>query len=256
MSQLTGFSLTDLAVVVVMLFYAVKGWYKGFFRTLLGPLAFLICFIGGHAYFLKSYNFWMGFLIVAVGPFFLTIILSIILNLWNRHLDRGLPPFILSRFLAATAGMVWGGCFIILTLVIFMILPLHFPKWEAIKTDITDSYSYAIIAKFIKDKIPHLGGIESAFDASQNSEKWAELKQTPEFQAVYTDPKMEKILTDAVTTQQIKNKDILGLLTNPKIIAAWQDPKVVQKILRLQELMEKGNLKAATTKEENKNPAF
>ena len=256
MNQLTEFGLTDLTVSLILLFYAANGWRKGFFRTLLGPLAFLVCFIGGHIYFLKTYNFWISSLIVVLGPFLLTITLSIFLNIWNRHLDRGLSPFILSRLLAAAAGIVWGGCFVVLGLVILMILPIHFQKWEKIRGDIAHSYSYKMIEKFIKDKIPHLEGIESAFDASQDSEKFSELKQTPEFQAVYTDPKMNAILSDETTARQIKDKDIPGLLTNPKIIAAWQDLEVAKKILRLQETMEKRAVKVPEAASKETNSAF
>ena len=255
MNQLTEFG-TDLIVVLILLFYAANGWHKGFFRTLLGPLAFLVCFIGGHIYFLKTYNFWVSFFIVVLGPFLLTIILSIVLNLWNMRLGQKQSPFILSRLLAAAAGAAWGGGFVVLTLTILMMLPFHFPKWEKIRADIAQSYSYEIITKLIKDKIPHLSGIESAFEASKDPTKLSELQQTPEFQAVYTDPKMKAILTDETIARQIKNKDIPGLLTNPKIIAAWQDPEVAQKILHLQETMTKKAVKAPETASKETNPVF
>ena len=77
--QRTEFAL-DLVVLLLLLFYAYRGWRKGILRSLIGPVSLIICGLIGIIHYDLNKNMITSLSIAIGGTFVLTIILSIILD--------------------------------------------------------------------------------------------------------------------------------------------------------------------------------
>ena len=110
---------------------------------------------------------------------------------------------------------------------------------ETLHSKVINSNTYSIVDRFVKNKIPFIRNTEAVTMVSQNPEKLAKLQSTPEFQAVYRDDTFREVLSDKKTMAQIKGKDVVGLIQNPKFLAMWENEEFKKKVAKLFVAIEK-----------------
>ena len=142
-------AITDLIFLITLLFFFASGWRKGFWRTILGPIALGLAAMLSMYYYNQTKNVIWALLIGILGPFVIKFIFAVFLRLWNfsEPKERKINP--LGSFLGGCLQVAW--CWTIITLILFLIavIPGEFAWLKSIKQDINASKSYAFIYRNI-----------------------------------------------------------------------------------------------------------
>ncbi len=242
---------TDITVAALAIFFAIHGWRQGTARTLIGPLSLILNLLVAYVYFKKCHNITGFLLIMLLGPMVLAGILILCVDAWHKNIDRSLPPSTASRFFGSTFNLFWGAGITMSALITIAILPANILKTDVVKQNVLHSYSYLLTERFVKNKIPFINDTEAVLEVSQNENKIRRMQSSEEFMDLYRDPKIQGILSDKEMMEQIKNKDIVNLFSNPKFLALWQDAELAKKILKIQ-----ANIVADKAYEKAANPNY
>ena len=226
--------LTDIFVLLCVIYFAIKGWNKGIWRSLMGPLSFLISFVLSQFFFRRVPDLMTSILILMIGPLVFSVLFAIIIHFWETHVTLKEDPSTISRWLGGFWGIVWGMTVVMISLTALAIFSKHIFRSSIINDNIAHSYSYPYVEKFIKNKFPIVSGLESLMIISQDPEQFRDLQTNPQFRSVYRHPKIQEMITDKKTTQQIQRKDLIKLLENPKIIDIWRDEELMRQIMGLE----------------------
>lgn len=242
---------TDIIVVAFAIFFFSHGWKQGTARTLIGPIALAINLLIAYIYFKKCHNITIFLLIIFIGPMALAGLSLLCVEAWHKKIDKSLPLTFLSKLTGATLNLAWGVCIIMSALITIAILPSSFLKADSLRENVLHSYSYLLTNRFVKNKIPYVNDTEVVLEVSQDENKIRRMQSSEEFMSVYRDPKIQSILSDKEMMQQIKNKDVVNLFSNPKFLALWQDAGLAKKILKLQ-----ANIVADKAHDKASNPNY
>jgi hypothetical protein len=226
--------MTDYITIIIFLYLFFKGWQKGFLKVLLAPLSLAAGCLIGFVYYQKTQNMMIGLGIGIFGPFAINVLASILLRIWHKTVDGGVPLSSVSCALGSALSVAWGGSYLALTLVLIGMTPLDFPWFKRIQNDVLASKSYALIKSQLGNKIPDaLPDIQKLTNALKDPQKIEALQSTEEFQALSSDERVKALFADEATAEQIKNKDYGALLSNPKMQEIFQDEELLKKIFAL-----------------------
>ena len=239
--------LTDIAVLLLGLFYFSHGWRKGIIRTILGPMSLFLCAAIGLVYFYKTRNLAVSLAISILGPFFMTLFLSICLTIWHRKVNKEAPVFYVSRLLGAGVSLIWWAGVIVLSIVIISLIPSQIPRIKEVQANIKSSYTYALINTYAKDKIPFLQGMEKTIATSQDQEKIKQFQFTPEAQSIYNNKKVQKLFSDPEIKKQVESKNISELMQNEQLLDILQDKELMEEFIRLYGRIQKGEVPEGTS---------
>ncbi len=235
--------MVDCVVVIWLILVIANGWEKGIVRTLIGPASFLGCGVAGYLYFRMAHDA-KGFLLsLTIAPIIVSILASFLLVLWHQNVSKGVPARLSSKVSASLINFFWGFWMIILGVFTLAIFSASNPRLEGLHQKVLNSYSYAFVDRFVKNKIPFIRNTEAVTTISQSPEKLSRLQSTPEFQSVYRDDTFREVLSDKTTMAQIQKKDVVGLLQNKKFLAMWEDEEFKKKIATLFVAIEELELK-------------
>ena len=226
-------SLVDIIIAVWFLFLLSSGWRKGLLRTLVGPLSLIISAASCSFYFQETHNFIGVIAGMFLGPVVVSMALSLLISLWHININKGVPPEFFSRLSGSVCNLFWGAGIAVSTLLAVAIIPAGSPRISALKTRVTSSYAYKLTEALVKDKIPLIEQAETVIKTSQNPQEMAKFQSQPEFLALYYDRKIQKLLSDKETLDQIQNRNIKSLFSNPTFLALWQDPELLTKMMEL-----------------------
>ncbi len=236
-------SLTDVVIIALTVYFFVAGWLKGVLRTLIGPISMIVSLIAGQIYFHQTHHMVLSLAILVFGPIILTIVFSIILTLWHKVVDKGESLSPASRLAGGFLNVSWGIALIVFALALVVFIPENIPGLKGFKEGVVNSKSYAFVERWIKNKIPYLPGIENTIAVSQNPEQLEKLQSTTEYHTLFNDEKIQEILSDEETLNQIKDKDFAKLLTNPKIMTLLDDEELLKKLMDFNRILsQKGTL--------------
>lgn len=225
--------VVDCAVLFLLLYFLLDGLHRGFAHILIGPLSLGIGVLASLFYFRQTHNIIHCFLIMIAGPVLTAILLSLLLSLWHKKVNRveGVP--FLSRLAGGIFNLGWGILLASLFLTFIAIMPPEVLPVQGLQKGVVDSYAYKLVNLFIKDKIPYVNNVEILLQETRNPQKMAAIQVTPEFKTFYSDEKIQEVLSDEETVREIRTKDFTKLMTNPKIQALFQDEALLKKILDL-----------------------
>ena len=225
---------TDYIVLCILALFFIKGWHKGIVRILLAPVSFFICSVAGLIYFKTSGNFWMVFLITVVGPFFLNILLSLLLGIWNKSFNPNNAVTPVSRISGGVLSLLWGLGIVGLSLLAVLFLPFAPPFVQKIQNDIQRSRIYALVERLTPKELPSAKKVQKALQNLKDPEASPQIESLPEYQDVLQDPKIQDILSDESLGEKIKNKDFAALIGNSKILSIVQDQELLKKLFDFQ----------------------
>ncbi|HOW35458.1 MAG TPA: CvpA family protein [Candidatus Omnitrophota bacterium] len=233
--------LIDTIILIFLFYLAVSGWLGGFARTLIGPLSLALSIGAGTIYFHKTHNALLTFGIITFSPILIGIVFSVLLFLWNKTIARDKPISSLSRTAGCILNFAWGVLIASLFLTFVAMLPIEIPWMREFKNGVLNTFSYTLIKNPIKNKVPYINNLETLLKVTKNPEQMTAIQATPEFDAVYSSQKIQEALTDEECARLIKSKDILKLMTNPKIQAIFQDQDLLRKMAALSARMTQEN---------------
>lgn len=232
-------TITDIIVVVSLIYCFYKGWSKGFFHTLMGPLAFIIATVASIVYYKKTDDILMSLGIGIVGPFILMLIFFIVSKIIKLNQKEEFSPSSQSRFWGGFLHMTWSGAWILLTLVCLAMIP-NVPFLKDFKQDIVRSKSFSLVnaltGGYLSDQTR---GLETLQDVFKDPEKFKAVVESNEYKALMQDKNMQALLSDEQTLQEfaqpkgMTQKDILKFMANPKFKQILEDKETVKKIFDL-----------------------
>lgn len=230
----------DYAVIGILLYFFYRGCCKGLFKTLIGPLALVIAWVGAYIYYQKTKNFGISLVLCVIGPFIVTLVLSVFLKLWHKATkDKSELPTS-SRILGGLFNVAWGGSYIAILLLIAGMIPLRFGWIKRAQDPILESHSYRLVKKWTERNMPAASlDLEKITDVFEDPDKLAQFESTSEYQELMADERLQDMYADKEVAEQLRTKNYGQLLTNPKFQAVFEDPELLKKIFALnQKIME------------------
>ncbi|HLF19033.1 MAG TPA: CvpA family protein [Candidatus Omnitrophota bacterium] len=226
----------DLGVCLILGLYFINGARKGLLKTLLGPIAFIIGTLIAVVYYLNTHLLINTLLISILSPFALNILFFLILKFWNKTIQKGETISPLSRLLGGLMAILWSGAWVLCLLIFLALIPAQTPWFNSLQEQISASKACGVARRLIGHKIPESStNITKLTEILENPDKYAALKDLKEYQDLINDPALNELLSDTTSTEQMKNRDFPGLLSNPKFQALLQNKDLIKKILALNE---------------------
>lgn len=237
-------TLVDSVIIGVLVFYFWRGWSKGFFRSLLGPLTLAMALGYAFFYFQRTQNFLISIGICVLGPLVLSLALQAVYVLFKQ---AGHEPGrqqasheLQDRMLGGLVNMVWMGCMILLCLAMFVSIPLKMPFLEEARRAVLSSRIFDMV---LAHRLPFLSKDFRPVDLEGDRAYMDTLQKSPEYQQLMNDPKTKTLFSDPQIQEKIENRDVAGLLSDPLVQEVMKDPQLIQKFLAVNQRMIEANQK-------------
>ena len=223
----------DYIVIAILILFIVRGFMRGFLKTIIGPFLVVIGAIASYIYYKRNQN-----LLIALGlSILIPIGLGIISSLLSKFLKKEKEKkdlFLLSRITGAFLSGLWGAALIILTLIVFVEIPAPFSWLKKGQEIVASSRTYQLINKLSNHALTTpFQSVPRVMEVLQNPKEMKKIEFTKEYQAVIQDDKIQNILGDKEIQNNIKNKNYFALLSNPKMKAVLADKELAEKMLEL-----------------------
>lgn len=235
----------DVIIRIILVLFFIKGWMKGFFKSLLGPISLIIGVLLSIAYYKESNNLFYSFLFSFFSPIIIRIALGFAVKVFSSSDDNKKKklPSLISSLLGACFCTIWNGFYIALILLIIGIAPIKNEKFQKVQNNILNSQTYNYLRKFTGNKIPTTtNDIKEVTSILQDPKKLEELRQSKEFKQLVDDEKLQTLLNDPETIRQIEEKDFGKLFSNPAIQEIMKDKELLKKFLEVNKKLFKQNL--------------
>lgn len=237
-------NMTDAVVRLAILYFAVRGFFKGFLQTLIPPISLLVGLVTSFYFYSQGKDLFKTMLVSIICPIVVNILLSLSLKFWKTTFGQNASPSWGSRTAGALVSVFWSGIYLALCLILIVILPdLPFEKFRNIQKDVSASQSYQVV-KNLTQNIKPLAALNTkdVFEILQNPEKMQQVEKTEEFKQLLDDRAFKEFLSDPEIATQLQNQDINSLMNNPQFQALLRDQNLFKKILALdQRIIEEKN---------------
>ena len=222
-------TITDIATLILSIFFLNRGASRGFMRSLTGPFSIIVTTIISIIYYQTTEDLIISLLIGLIGPLLLNYFLNFLLKTWAKATNTEIKPGFFSCLGGSMLTLIWGWVFIIFTLILFTVLPPWGETLTAIHNDVGNSASYGYIAKPLENALFATSKQNAAAAASEASSNDAK--------SLAEDPRFQKILQDPDIQKEIDAHDIVKLMSNPKMMDLVQqimnDPATMKKVFAL-----------------------
>ena len=140
-------NITDFVIIAVFSLAFLRGWTKGIFQVLLGPISLAVAWSLSY-YILKTYNNTALVITLGIfGPFIIYLIIKIFIKFLISSTLNKKGPLILSRLIGASLSLAWYGTFFTLLLIITLVLPIKQKQLIRIQNNIKHSQTFSLIPK-------------------------------------------------------------------------------------------------------------
>ena len=132
---------------------------------------------------------------------------------------------------AAKAALI---CFVVLS---FVVLVENFigSLWDDFHKETRQSYSLRFARHHsLFASLPAVGGLEKILKAGRDPSQALALASDPEFTALSRDPRVRGMIDDAGIHHALEEGDYAELLSSVKVLDALNDPKMVERLMRLE----------------------
>lgn len=195
--------------------------------SLIVPFSIIVATLISIIYYQLTNNMIVSLLIGLIGPLIIHIILQFILKAWAKATNTEIRPNFLSRLGGSILTLVWGWVFITFTLILLAAFPPWGKLMAAIHNDVTKSASYFCIAKPVAEHF--LIAPKSDVTPVTKPPSGSDVKSLSE------DPRFQEVLKDPDIQKEIDNRDLVHLMSNPKIRDLTQeilsDPAALKKVM-------------------------
>ena len=154
--MIKNFYITDIAVVIILLYFFFRGWFQGLIKVLLGPSSLIIGLVAGWFYYQHSSNLAASLFITLLVPILPYWFLSYSLKVWqdDNEPDNDRTFFILERIWAAGINLTWSAIVLALTLILLVVAPGEGNWQSAAKNNIQKSKTYILLKSYVGQWIP------------------------------------------------------------------------------------------------------
>lgn len=228
----THFYYTDIIVGFVLLYYFIRGWHRGLWLSLLGPVAFLAGIALSSFYYQKTHQVLVSLVIGIASPVIIKLIGSLILDPLNKANTGYLSP---TRLISALFNLAWGSGVAIIILLFLGLLPIEYVGLQKAKDDVVHSKSFYYVYQELVKIFPQVQNYVSPnhIDATTLMNHAEQIILTnPQVKEILNDPKMlQQIMSMMGSNTGVSNQDMQKIMNNPQIQEIMKDPKKLQEIL-------------------------
>ncbi len=213
------------------------GWFRGFLKTILKPVCWVLCLYLGYAYYMKTQSVIVALGIGIIGPFVIKFLLTAVINIIRKAGKKDGEKEGMSLLSRVLGLCVAGGWMLILIgMAYFMvgIVPFKIPGFEPFRQSIVDSKSYTLFRETVGKSVPRLAKAQEAppldfsnpdavqqldIEGLQNSTEYKQLMERPQVRALFEDQAFQ---------EKVRNGEVLGLMEDKRIKEILQDPEVMK----------------------------
>lgn len=226
----------DLIILVACLFFFITGFNRGFWRAILGPLSLALGAGAGFIYYQRAGNLLGAALISLFAPFFIKLVLGMVVRLFGKKKDPEAPePVTPGKLAGGVFNLVWGGGIMVLILLCVTLIPGPWAWLNNMQAQIESSRACALAGTLARQTVlkgrNDLSGVVGLLG---DPEKLEGLRHTSEYQEVQEDEKVRAVLADENLLDSLKKKNLAQILRNRKIQDLFQDKDLVKKFISLQ----------------------
>ena len=139
----TLITMTDTAVLILSIFFLIRGASRGFINSLLIPFSIIVATIISIIYYQITKEMIVSLLIGLIGPLLLNLGIRVLLKKLAKATNSEIKPNFWSRLGGACLTLAWGWVFIIFALILLVSLPTWGNTLTAIHNDVIKSASYS-----------------------------------------------------------------------------------------------------------------
>lgn len=225
----------DYIYLSLLAFFFYRGWSRGFFHALIGPTCLAFWSIIGIMNYDLNENLVQSAMITIGGGMIFALGINLLLfwgrqSLYRKHRHY---VFLLSRIAGALFNTVWNGLIFAYAAVLLTLMPTGTSGLSAWQNSITQSLSYVRFEERLIRPLPFVGNILTTISVLTRQEALTAYADTPEYQAVFTDPKICALTQDPEIMERFHSNDAAALLSDPQVRRVLDDPLVMQKITAL-----------------------
>lgn len=224
----------DLIISILFLLIAALGWHRGFFKTILGPLAFTLALMITAFLYAEKANILIIVISIVIGPLFFRIALGIGFMFWKKLIIKDKPPSFFSRTLGLIITSIWFGSFIVTGTIASTMIKPPIDKIAQLQSTIKQSASYNIFQNIIGAIFPQYDQYwTNTVQLIENKKVDNINEDSKHYKNIVGNQTFQSIIEDQQTLDDIQNKNYKNLLQNKKIQALLHDGELVKEILAL-----------------------
>lgn len=241
-------NLADMCVGILLLYYIVSGWLRGFWLSLLGPVSVAGCAVLAYQYYRENHNIYLGFAVVFLGPIVIRLIVGIVRWLLQEEGKEARPVFF-SSILGAAISLTWGMAITAIMLLVLAMAPEGF-NVPLIKQEVQASRSYHALSGRLAKAWPGMFSppaepkttvspvaAPSTEIVAPTEEERKKIEAIPEYQTLMNDDRILKVVENPETLEMIKAKNYSALLADENFGKILEDPELIMKLLQLYQKM-------------------
>lgn len=213
--------LLDKIIISLLIVFFLSGWFKGFLRALIGPIAFLFCFLSAIIFYDLNNNILLTTVIMVVGTVALTIALSVFLSIGLTTVNKEYRGkiFLVSRILGSTLNVFWNGNIMFIIIFFLSALPAEGTWIGTMQKQIPDSKVMNLYSEKVVAKDNRFQAFVNTLAVTHDQEQIDAIAKTKNYQEFIADPKVQAFINDINVINALESKDLIALLKTPSLQA-------------------------------------
>jgi len=219
--------MTDMVLFILLLLFCNQGSRNGFISSAIGPISAFISLHIAFLYFDLSDNIAVAFLLAVGGTIILGVGTAVAFRMWRRTIDKHFRDYIFwpSRLAGAVLSTVWLGGLTIGGLLLFAQIPVEENILKSVQQGLRQSKIAAWTERHVLEQTPVVKNLFLVASVIEDRDRQREIAQSWEFEDLLADPKFQACLQDRQIANQLRDRNVPGLLFNSKIIDLVTDNK-------------------------------
>jgi hypothetical protein len=225
----------DIIYIMLLAFFFFRGWIRGMLHAIIGPACLAFWTVIGIINYDLTENIIKAITITIVGSFLTSAAIHLLLFIGRRsvHKDHRGYVFIGSRLLGGILNVGWNGLLTAFLAITLTLMPLNFLGLKNAQKNIETSATYAKFYTYLISPFPTIRNVLITVSVFKNYSILKRYKDTPEYQAVFSHPKIQQLINNPDLMKKFYSKDSLSLLKDPYIRDLIQDQDLITNISNL-----------------------
>ncbi len=227
----------DYVVMAILLIAMGLGWHRGFLKTVLRPICWVLCIYLGYAYYLRTQSLVVSLVISLIGPlvvqFILTAFVEIIQKAGKKDGKKNAIS-IFDRGLGMCVSGLWMTFLISAAFFMVGMVPFKIPGFEPFRRSIVDSKSYGAFNRVASKQFPRLAKTNEPaaidFTDPEAVEKFdiEQIQNSKEFKDLMSHPQVEALFQDTAFQDRVRSGQVFGIMEDARVKEILQDPQVMK----------------------------
>lgn len=222
----------DLLYITLLTFFFWNGSRNGLIKASIGPACLAFWSVIGILSYDLNGNTISAVLLVITGSFVTSFILSIIFFIGKKSVREQHRNYVFwgSRLVGGSLSTLWNGFIIAVITIVISLMPNNFLGLSSAQAKIYKSISYRKFYTYLIQPLPAIKNTHMTIAVFKNHRLLEKYKDTPEYQSVFSDPRIKYITENPEIMKKMYSKNALTLLKDPTLRKILQDEDLMKKI--------------------------